>query len=84
MEIVLPTDVVVAPEFPSEDRTPEPRVVAADAIPADQIGLDIGPDSAAAFAEAHRGREDGVLERPDGRLRVRRRSPRAPARSPRR
>ncbi len=46
--IVLPTDVVVAPEF-SADATP--TVVAADAIPADQLGLDIGPESTRAFAD---------------------------------
>jgi phosphoglycerate kinase len=46
-QIVLPTDIVVAPEFKA-DATP--TVVAADAIPADQLGLDIGPDSARAFA----------------------------------
>ncbi len=48
--IVLPTDVVVDTEFPSGDREPEPRVVAASEIPADSLGLDIGPDSAADFA----------------------------------
>ena len=52
--IVLPTDVVVDTEFPSGDREPQPQVVAADAIPADSLGLDIGPDSAAAFAAAVR------------------------------
>ncbi len=46
--IVLPTDIVVAPEFKA-DATP--TVVAADAIPADQLGLDIGPESTKAFAE---------------------------------
>jgi phosphoglycerate kinase len=55
VEIVLPTDVVVAPEFPSEGQDPRPSVVAVDAIPDDQIGLDIGPASAAAFAEAITG-----------------------------
>jgi len=50
VEIVLPTDIVVDTAFPSGDREPEPRVVAADAIPADSLGLDIGPESAAAFA----------------------------------
>ncbi len=49
VEIVLPTDVVVAPEVAAGAT---PTTVAADAIPADQIGLDIGPESAAAFAEA--------------------------------
>ncbi len=52
VEIVLPTDVVVAPEFPSEGSDPQPSVVAVDAIPDDQIGLDIGPDSGRSFAEA--------------------------------
>ncbi len=47
VEIVLPTDVVVAKEFEA-DATP--TTVAVDAIPRDQIGLDIGPDSAVAFA----------------------------------
>jgi len=46
-KIALPTDVVVAPELTAD----APRaVVAADAIPADQKGLDIGPASVAAFA----------------------------------
>ena len=55
VEIVLPTDIVVAPEFPSEGKEPSPSVVAIDAIPDDQIGLDIGPDSAASFANAISG-----------------------------
>ena len=52
VEIVLPTDVVVDTAFPSGDREPQPQVVAADAIPADALGLDIGPESGAAFAAA--------------------------------
>ena len=55
VEIVLPTDVVVDTAFPSGDREPQPRVVAADAIPGDSLGLDIGPESAAAFADTVRG-----------------------------
>jgi phosphoglycerate kinase len=50
VEIVLPTDVVVDTAFPSGDREPEPTVVPASEIPADALGLDIGPESAAAFA----------------------------------
>jgi phosphoglycerate kinase len=46
-KIVLPTDVVVAAEVDAAAAT---RVVAADSIPADQLGLDIGPDTVAAFA----------------------------------
>jgi phosphoglycerate kinase len=49
VKLLLPTDIVVAPEF-SADATP--TLVSADAIPADQLGLDIGPESAKAFAEA--------------------------------
>jgi len=52
VEILLPTDVVVDTEFPSGDRGPEPVVVPADGIPADSLGLDIGPDSGQAFAAA--------------------------------
>ena len=55
VRIVLPTDIVVDTAFPSGDREPQPRVVPADEIPADSLGLDIGPDSGAAFAEVVRG-----------------------------
>ena len=49
VKLLLPTDIVVAPEF-SADATP--TTVAASDIPSDQMGLDIGPESAAAFAAA--------------------------------
>ena len=49
VKFLLPTDIVVAPEF-SADAIP--TVVSADAIPANQMGLDIGPDTAKAFAAA--------------------------------
>ncbi|HEX3929594.1 MAG TPA: phosphoglycerate kinase [Nocardioides sp.] len=52
VEILLPTDIVVDTAFPSLDRVPEPRVVPADEIPADALGLDIGPESAQAFADS--------------------------------
>ncbi len=55
VEILLPTDIVVDTEFPSDDREPEPQVVAGDAIPSDSLGLDIGPESARAFAEVVAG-----------------------------
>ena len=50
--LLLPTDFIVAPTF-AADATP--TVVSAHAIPADQMGLDIGPVSAAAFATAIKG-----------------------------
>ena len=52
VQILLPGDIVVDTEFPSGDRTPEPRVVPASEIPADCLGLDIGPAAAADFAAA--------------------------------
>ena len=52
VEIVLPTDIVVDTAFPTGDREPQPVVVAATEIPADALGLDIGPESGAAFAAA--------------------------------
>ncbi len=47
----------------------------ADAIPADRLGLDIGPESARAVRRPARRRPDGLLERPDGRRSRWRRSP---------
>ena len=51
-KIVLPTDVIVAPEFKADA---QPTTVAIDAIPEDQLGLDIGPESAEAFADVISG-----------------------------
>ena len=47
VEIILPTDIVVATAFSADA---EHSVVDAHSIPADRIGLDIGPESAKAFA----------------------------------
>jgi phosphoglycerate kinase len=47
VEIVLPVDVVAAEAF---DAAAAHDVVGVDAIPADRLGLDIGPQSAALFA----------------------------------
>ncbi len=48
VELVLPVDIIVAPEFSADAPA---TVVPADAIPADQMGLDIGPESQKLFAE---------------------------------
>ena len=50
--LVLPSDIVVAPNFSADAPA---TLVKADSIPADQMGLDIGPESAEAFAKAIRG-----------------------------
>ena len=49
VDLRLPTDIVVASTF-SVDATA--TVVNADSIPKDQMGLDIGPESSANFAQA--------------------------------
>ena len=51
-KILLPTDIVAASEF-SADAAHD--IVAASEIPADRLGLDIGPESVAAFAGALAG-----------------------------
>ncbi|GAB7005994.1 phosphoglycerate kinase [Nocardioides sp. AN3] len=51
VEILLPTDIVVADSFGDEGSA---RVVAATQIPADALGLDIGPESGVTFADAVR------------------------------
>ena len=63
VEIVLPTDIVVGASFSADA---EPVVVAADAIPDDMMGLDIGPDSGAAFGEAIRGAQTVFWNGPMG------------------
>lgn len=63
VELVLPVDVVVAPEF---DKDATPTVVSADAIPADQMGLDIGPATQALYAEKVRGSKTVAWNGPMG------------------
>ena len=49
VKLLLPTDVAVAPEFKADAKA---TIVDVDKIPADQMGLDIGPKTSAAFASA--------------------------------
>ncbi len=49
VELLLPQDIVVSPNFSAEGPA---TIVNVDAIPKDQMGLDIGPLAASAFAEA--------------------------------
>jgi phosphoglycerate kinase len=48
VEVLLPIDVVVAPEF-AEDAPA--TTVPADEIPSDQMGLDIGPETGSRYAQ---------------------------------
>ena len=48
VKILLPSDIVIAKEFAENS---QPSVVSSDQIPMDQMGLDIGPKSANAFAD---------------------------------
>ncbi|MGX9885967.1 phosphoglycerate kinase [Streptomyces sp. NPDC002276] len=52
VELVVPVDVVAATAFPDlKTKAPShPVTVAADAIPADHMGLDIGPETGALYA----------------------------------
>ena len=81
VELVLPVDVVAA------DRVRRRRASTRSSRPTRSrptaMGLDIGPRTRRAVRREARRRQDRLLERPDGRVRVRRRSPAAPARSPR-
>ncbi|MEU3552994.1 phosphoglycerate kinase [Streptomyces fragilis] len=53
VEIVLPVDALVTPQFPDlRTKAPaNPDTVDADAMPADQAGMDIGPRSGELYAE---------------------------------
>jgi len=47
-KLLIPTDFIIAPEF---SPTSPATTVQADGIPADQMGLDIGPDSRVTFTQ---------------------------------
>jgi phosphoglycerate kinase len=61
--IVLPVDVVCAPEFSADAPT---TTVAVDEIPADQMGLDVGPRTVEAFGREHGGARTGFWNGPMG------------------
>ncbi|WP_026430094.1 phosphoglycerate kinase [Schaalia georgiae] len=63
VDLVLPIDVVVAPEFAADSPA---TVVGVDAIPADQMGLDIGPESGKLFADKLAGAKTVAWNGPMG------------------
>jgi phosphoglycerate kinase len=63
VKLLLPTDVVVAPTFSKEAPA---TVVSVNNIPDNQMGLDIGPDSAKAYALALQGCETVFWNGPMG------------------
>jgi phosphoglycerate kinase len=63
VKLLLPTDVVVAPTFSKEAPA---TVVSINNIPANQMGLDIGPDSAKAYSLALQGCETVFWNGPMG------------------
>ncbi|MGC5617063.1 phosphoglycerate kinase [Georgenia sp. Z1491] len=63
VQILLPTDVVVAPAF---DADAPATTVPAEQIPADQMGLDIGPETSTAYAAAIAGARTVVWNGPMG------------------
>ena len=67
VKLLLPVDAVVAASFPNPiDGEIEVETVAADAIPADKMGLDIGEKSQALFAEAAKNAKTVVWNGPMG------------------
>ncbi len=67
-QILLPVDVRVASgmDFAARTVDGDVEVVAADAIPADKMGLDIGPESERLFADAIRSAKTVVWNGPMG------------------
>lgn len=66
-KILLPVDTAIASAFPNPiDAEIEVEFVDSDKIPADKMGLDIGPKSAAMFAEAAKSAKTVVWNGPMG------------------
>ena len=67
VKLLLPVDAVVADSFPNPiDAEITVETVAADAIPADKMGLDIGEKSQALFADAVKSAKTVVWNGPMG------------------
>ncbi len=66
-KLLLPVDTAIAASFPDPIDAPiDVEIVPATAIPADKMGLDIGPKTAALFAEAAKSAKTVVWNGPMG------------------
>lgn len=65
VKLLLPVDTVAATEFAADA---EPHVVDAMHIPADMMGMDIGPKTVELFCAATKGAGHDRVERPHGRF----------------
>jgi len=63
VNIILPTDIVVADKFSSDANT---KVVPADSIPQDWMGLDMGPKTIEKVKEALKGAKTVIWNGPVG------------------
>jgi len=63
IQFLLPVDVVVAPEFTNDSPS---EIVKVTTMPADKMGLDIGPESIKLFSEAIRNSKTIVWNGPMG------------------
>ena len=63
VELILPVDTVIAPEFSNDVPF---KTVSVDAIPEDQMGLDIGAETEKMFEEALQGAKTVVWNGPMG------------------
>jgi len=63
VQLLLPVDTVVAPKFAADA---DATIVSSDHIPADQMGLDIGPKSIALFADVIKSAKTVIWNGPMG------------------
>ena len=67
VKLLLPVDTVVAAAFPNPiDGPVDTKVVPSDAIPADMMGLDVGPETRKLFADAVKASKTVVWNGPMG------------------
>ncbi len=67
VKLLLPVDAVIVPSFPDPiDASVDTKVVSVQNIPADQMGVDIGPETVKLFSEAVKAAKTVVWNGPMG------------------